>query len=158
MKFIYKNAQGIISYRELSQENEDEIYLKGICSLNGFRIFRKDRIIEVLSTSDGHQEKVQHYQKLHPYVAPDPNAPKRSFNPDLLDICFSGFKKADKDSIISKAKEYGFTVRSSITKGLCFLCTGNTPGQKKVKEANENDVMIINVEEFDKILEGKDII
>ncbi|WP_432786932.1 hypothetical protein AAEX37_00996 [Oligella sp. MSHR50489EDL] len=51
--FIYSDSEGNISKRKLDKlVEEDDIYFKGFQEDGGFRTFRKDRVIEVLTADE----------------------------------------------------------------------------------------------------------
>ncbi len=81
---------------------------------------------------------------------PNPNKGKEQ-------ICFSGFRPAEKDEIAKIAEEAGFKVVKSITKSLNFLCVGETPGPKKIEKAESQDVKILNAHQLILLLETGEI-
>ena len=57
--FIYQNAKGNVTGRVISDISETETYLQGFChQANGLRTFRKDRILEMLNSSEEIQSKL----------------------------------------------------------------------------------------------------
>jgi hypothetical protein len=59
--FVYRDVNGEITLRSVSDSDYDETYLYGWCSLrNDERNFRRDRILEVIVEGDGQLELAYH--------------------------------------------------------------------------------------------------
>ncbi|WP_413722746.1 BRCT domain-containing protein [Sodalis sp. RH24] len=152
--FIYINAKRIVRVFSLLQVSDSELHIQGICSQsNTLKTFRKDRIIEEFYTLDdalSRYETLDKSQYDH-YVT----SPKKK--PSLLEVCFTGFKKNDKDRLITLAEENKLLVRSSVTQNLQFLCCGYNAGPTKVTAARMKGVIILNEDEFGLMLETGEI-
>lgn len=150
--FIYQDARGNITAREITDISETEDYLQGYCHLaDDLRTFRKDRILEILGDNGDVELKLQHYIS----ISPPPKAPPRSHH--LLDVCFTGFKSEDKNRLQEMAESAGLIVRSSVTRNLNFLCCGYNAGPKKIEKARAQNVIALNEEQFIQLLETGEV-
>lgn len=162
--FIYVDSRGKISARAVIRVSESEDYIQGICLMDdAFRTFRKDRILENLQDEDQLQSRLEHWQ------APDKAdevssqlrlsgkgtvASRRSNKPnDALEVCFTGFKAADKDRLTAIANDARMTVRTSVTTALDFLCCGYNAGPKKIDKARHQGVVTLSEEQFVALVE-----
>ena len=66
----------------------------------------------------------------------------------LFEVCFTGFKKADKERLTTLATENKMFVRSSVTQNLQVLCCGYNAGPTKVTAARMKGVLILDEEQF----------
>jgi len=71
----------------------------------------------------------------------------------LNQICFTGFSASVKAELQEKAKQAQLQIVTRITKNLRYLCAGDNAGPAKMKEAIEKEVIIINKQQFLKIIE-----
>ncbi|GKX44543.1 hypothetical protein SOASR015_35770 [Pectobacterium carotovorum subsp. carotovorum] len=143
MSFVYINAQRVISAYSLSQVSESEEHFQGIChQSNQLKTFRKDRLIE---NCPSYKDAVKvanvtdksNYSHLF-----------QKSKVNLFEVCFTGFKKADKDRLVSLATENKMLVRSSVTQNLQVLCCGYNAGPTKVTAARMKGVLILDEEQF----------
>ena len=72
-----------------------------------------------------------------------------------VEVCFTGFTEAEKESIGAIAAAAGFLIRTGVSKNLAILCIGDEPGASKVTQAQEKDVEIITADEFIRRYGGK---
>lgn len=150
--FIYQDARGNITAREITDISETETYLQGYCHLaNDLRTFRKDRILELLGSDDDVESKVKYYISINP----PPKAPPKSHH--LVDVCFTGFKSDDKKRLQGMAESIEMVVRSSVTRNLNFLCCGYNAGPKKIEKARAQNVIALNEEQFIQLLETGEV-
>lgn len=150
--FIYRDAKKNVTIQTVSKISENEEYLQGFCTnVNGFRTYRKDRILEILEDLNIAEERLEYYLSINPPPLP-PIRPE-----DSLDVCFTGFKVDDKNRLIELSKESGFIVRSSVTKHLNFLCCGYNAGPAKIQKAREQGVIALTEEQFIKLIETGEI-
>ncbi|MCI5150143.1 MAG: hypothetical protein D3916_12265 [Candidatus Electrothrix sp. MAN1_4] len=149
-KFIYRNASGVISVREVLNISETEEYLQGYCvKANAFRTFRKDRVLENIGESSDVEERLQfHLANSHP---PQKQLSSHSY------ICFTGFKKSDKNKLIDLAKSHNMVIRTSVTYDLDFLCCGYNAGPKKIEKARHHGVIILSESQFKTMLKTGEI-
>ncbi|WP_323667116.1 hypothetical protein [Pectobacterium punjabense] len=143
MSFVYINAQRIISAYSLFKVSESEGYFQGIChQSNQLKTFRKDRLIESCQTYED-AVKVANItdasKYLHLFQKPKVN---------FFEVCFTGFKKADKDRLVNLATENEMSVRSSVTQNLQVLCCGYNAGPTKVTAARMKGILILDEEQF----------
>ncbi|MCL6353622.1 hypothetical protein [Pectobacterium polaris] len=143
MSFVYINAQRVISAYYLSQVSESEEHFQGICHRsNQLKTFRKDRLIKnFLSYEEALKVAIatDASQYLHLFQKPKAN---------FFEVCFTGFKKGDKDRLVSLAIENKMSVRSSVTQNLQVLCCGYNAGPTKVTAARMKGVLILDEEQF----------
>ena len=59
---------------------------------------------------------------------------------DKFEVCFTGFKKSEKDELIDLAKANNMFIRTTVTKKLGLLVCGYNAGPAKIKMANEDGV------------------
>ncbi|KAB7769374.1 BRCT domain-containing protein [Xanthomonas maliensis] len=69
-----------------------------------------------------------------------------------LEICFTGFTDAEKSELAEMAKSNGLTVVTKVTKDCWILCAGAAAGAKKIEEATQRNVRILERHQFEKFL------
>ena len=57
-----------------------------------------------------------------------------------FEVCFTGFKKSEKDELIDLAKANNMFLRTTVTKKLGLLVCGYNAGPAKIKMANEDGI------------------
>lgn len=155
--FVYINARGVIAAYELTNVKRSGEYVQGYCPTeNGFRTFRKDRVIAYL---DSFADAVFYLNNTIPTLNIDKkdwikktqykytNLDKPSFN-NVFEVCFTGFKKTDKDRLKDSAISAGMIVRSDVTANLHILCCGYNAGPKKMEIATLKGTMVLTENEF----------
>ncbi|MCD4674967.1 MAG: hypothetical protein K8S18_03095 [Desulfobacula sp.] len=150
--FIYKDAIGKITARAVELAYETDQHLEGLClTAMEHRTFRKDRILEVIENIDDVEESLQYHI--------DTNPPPKTIvkQRDLLDICFTGFKKKEKQKLIKSAKDFGFKIRKAVTDNLDILCCGYNAGPKKIEKAKSQGTLVLNEVQFHSIIETGEI-
>ncbi|MGL5005823.1 hypothetical protein [Plesiomonas sp.] len=141
MHFVYINAQGCIAAHSIENVSHSESYTQGICKkTHSIKTFRNDRVLKQYSSSE---QATQECNKFHPENYSH-LIKKSESKPKTFDVCFTGFKKADKDRLIGIGIARGLTIRSSVTQNLQMLCCGYNAGPSKVTAARMNGVIIIN--------------
>ena len=65
-----------------------------------------------------------------------------------IEICFTGFSPNEKSALTKIAEENNFHIAKSITVNLNFLCCGENAGPSKIKKADEQNVILLNADEF----------
>lgn len=152
MHFVYINAHGCIAAHSIENISHSESHTQGICkNTHSIKTFRNDRILKQCSSSEQaiqecstfHLEDYSHLIK----------APKLS----TFDICFTGFKKIDKDRLIEIASAQGLTVRGSVTQNLQILCCGYNAGPSKVTAARMKGIVVMNECDFTQFIETGEI-
>lgn len=160
-KFIYIDARGLVSYRDVVNISESEEYYQGHCIVaNALRTFRKDRVLEEISNEADAEERLQFHIENSP--PPQTKSPSRSYTRRINysgapEICFTGFKKADKLKLAEIAESAGMFVRDSVTKQLEFLCCGYNAGPKKIEKSRHQGAIILNGNQFHALLETGEI-
>lgn len=146
MHFVYINAKGQVSAQSICNVSHSAEHVQGICNvIKQLRTFRKDRVIKLVETADAASTflmTVKESDYSHIQLS-RPKAQKVTF-----DVCFTGFKKADKDRLIECANANGMTVRSSVTQNLQLLCCGYNAGPTKVTAARMKGVVILDENQF----------
>lgn len=157
LRFLYRDAKGDETERELIQWSETSLYIQGRSTQDTFpKTFKKDRIIEFLSGTE----------HLLNEAAPPPPLPK--VTPDQLaraaalaerkipilpsggqnQILFTGFSAASRADLEAKAVQFGLKVMKTPGKHLTFLCYGENAGPSKVEKALDAGSFIIDADEF----------
>ena len=67
-------------------------------------------------------------------------------------ICFTGFRPAEKEALQSKAEAAEMKVVKSVSKKLTYLCIGPNAGPKKMEKAREQGVTILTVDQFESLI------
>lgn len=158
--FVYINAKGVIAAYELANVKYNGDYIQGYCPTEGaFRTFRKDRFIKFL---DSFEDAIEYLNKVVPTLDINKNEwvktksrhhydsfnlKKPDFN-DTFEVCFTGFKKTDKDRLKDSAISAGMIVRSDVTANLHILCCGYNAGPKKMEIATLKGTMVLTENEF----------
>jgi NAD-dependent DNA ligase len=156
--FIYRDAEGHVTVRTVTDAVESGSYLQGYCSESGgYRTFRRDRILEFLSPESDIQARLENQKFLSPVpVQREKRIIVRNDN-DALEVCFTGFEDCEKSRFIEIAKENGLFVRTSVSVGLNILCCGSTPGPAKIKKARTQGALILSSQQFLKLIETGEI-
>ncbi|EMO5615840.1 hypothetical protein ACV8MQ_08280 [Klebsiella pneumoniae] len=154
MHFVYINANARIGAHSISNVSHSDNYIQGICqSAHSIRTFRKDRILKECTSAD---EAEQACQSLLPenYIHLTKETKPKALT---FDVCFTGFKKADKERLIDVAGTHNLTIRSSVTQNLQMLCCGYNAGPTKVNAARMKGTVIIDEAGFMHFLETGEI-
>ncbi|EKO3973975.1 hypothetical protein FNO25_001962 [Vibrio fluvialis] len=162
MDFIctYVNSSGVGSVQHLTNAKLDDEdhphYVQGFCvQANHPKTLRYDRVVQVFDSFDDAKSTFgdENY-KLPQYNKAPSN---RYSSPETMDVCFTGFSKADKDSLTQLAENNSMFVRSSVTKHLDILCYGYNAGPTKLTKALEQGVFILNKEQFEVMVETGEV-
>ncbi|HGT9291347.1 TPA: hypothetical protein ACM21U_004053 [Enterobacter kobei] len=154
MHFVYINANARIGAHSISNVSHSDSHIQGICqSAHSIRTFRKDRILQEFSSADEAQLSCQsllpeNYLHLTKVIKPKTLT---------FDVCFTGFKKSDKERLIEVAEANSLTVRSSVTQNLQMLCCGYNAGPSKVNAARMKGTIVIDEESFVHFIETGEI-
>lgn len=150
IRFIYKNLSNEIKEQTVGVAKVFTHHISGQdLNANRYKVYRKERIIEYLDNSE--EILAQYPVEPSKYVTPRSSAGKGRHNPNnLLEVCFTGFRKADKERLIKLAKESRLYVVQDVTINLGILVCGYNAGPKKIERAlnSANQVEIMNEEEF----------
>ncbi|NOH82820.1 hypothetical protein F0249_03280 [Vibrio sp. 03-59-1] len=144
-------------------KNDEPTHIQGWCLRNGSpRTLRADHILAV---HDSIQEAETYFKEAEAKLTDagfefetgrSKNANRYS-SPETLDICFTGFKKSDKEELIALAKIHDMQVRGEVTKHLDILCYGYNAGPKKLEKAMSQGVMILNKLQLEAMIETGEI-
>ncbi len=143
--------------------NDEPVHIQGWCAINGSpRTLRFDHVLEFHDTpaeAEAYFEyaKIKLTQEGFQFETKRSSGASRYSSPETMDICFTGFKKSDKELLVTLAKENGMSVRGEVTKHLDILCYGYNAGPKKLEKALEQGVMILNRHQFENLLETGEV-
>ncbi|WP_157725642.1 BRCT domain-containing protein [Vitreoscilla filiformis] len=114
------------------------------------RTFRKDRVLEYIDDNINVEARLSyHISNNPPPIEKERKTVFRKANDSgKLEICFTGFKQADKDRLTSLAEANNFFIRPSVTKNLHFLCCGYNAGPSKIEKSRHQGVMILSEDQF----------
>ncbi len=169
IRFIYRDADGNISYRDIANVSKTEEYVQGYCTqTNGFRTFRKNRVLEYIDEETDVDDRLNYHIASQPL--PEKQSPKRSKERSLRnssprlsntfnapEICFTGFKKEDKVRLAELAELSGMFVCASVTSQLVYLCCGYNAGPKKIEKSRYQGSIILSESQFLELLETGEI-
>lgn len=137
LRFIYCTARGEVTERRVSNAKSNENYVTGYCHLRKSpKTFSIHRITDKNQNFSG--------TLLEEAIRNLPPIEQKSNNPNGAAICFTGYKKNDKNTLKELADEKGFYVTSGVIQHLDFLSCGPTAGPSKIKKAKELEVTILN--------------
>jgi len=150
--FVYINAKKQVNAYSLINVSESEEHFQGVCSKsNQLKTFRKDRVIKECSSYElalvdlSEHKGIEHLSFL------------RKPKANLFEVCFTGFKKDDKERLISLATDNKMSVRASVTQNLQVLCCGYNAGPKKVDAARMKGVVILDENQFQLLVETGEV-
>ncbi len=144
--FMYEDAEGNLSTREVRPIIDDGVYLKGFCYAAGEqRTFRRDRILTVISG--------EHLLRSATPMNPQP----RRQAPKAIEILFTGFSEDDRQDLELDAELNDMRVRKSVTRNLTFVCAGPNAGPRKLAEARAQGCQILSEDEFHHLLETGEV-
>ncbi|WP_199637245.1 BRCT domain-containing protein [Serratia sp. PAMC26656] len=63
-------------------------------------------------------------------------------------ICFTGFSKNKKSELTNIALSLGYSVSKDVTKGLDYLCCGDSAGPSKINKAKQNNSALLSEVDF----------
>ncbi|MEY4767957.1 MAG: hypothetical protein RL637_596 [Pseudomonadota bacterium] len=89
---------------------------------------------------------------------PKSNKPilKRDAN-TIDEICFTGFKSADKQRLTKIAIAANMLVRKEVSTNLKYLCCGYNAGPKKLEIAREKNILTLSESQFINLIETGEI-
>ena len=158
--FIYRDARGNITAREVTNISETDDYIQCLClKANALRTFRKDRVLEYLDSSKTKiSERLTYHIANNPEPMPKGAGSARKINTTgSLEVCFTGFKKVDKEQLTALAESENIFVRASVTKNLDFLCCGYNAGPSKIEKSRHQGVVVLSESQFRNMLETGEI-
>jgi NAD-dependent DNA ligase len=150
--FVYVNAKKQVNAYTLYNVSESEEHFQGVCNKsNQLKTFRKDRIVKDCSSYDLALVDLSEYKGIE--LQAFSKKPKLN----LFEVCFTGFKKDDKERLISLATDNKMSVRASVTQNLQILCCGYNAGPKKVDSARMKGVVILDEKQFELLVETGEV-
>lgn len=160
----YVDAEGVQSTRRVIFRRHDNERFDAFClKRRALRTFRYDRLIAIADAvgkpialqqwiSDKSSKRIKQQT---------PTAPKvRAAQPsDTMVVLFTGFAKADLQDLQELAEDNGLKVSAArkITKSTDYLVAGNRAGPKKLQDADEMGIPVLNKEQFYTMLETGEI-
>jgi NAD-dependent DNA ligase len=119
-----------------------------------------DRVTAILlAKSDLTAEKIgqmpdrEAWQWLYKHFPPKTRKHKKSFR----EICFTGFSASARKRLETEAESVHLEVVKSVTKSLRYLVTGPNAGPAKLEKAKDQEVVLMNEEQFHNMLETGDL-
>ncbi len=150
IRFIYKNLSNEVKEHTLGVAKVFTHHFSGQDLIaNRYKVYRKDRVVEYLDNA----EEVLALYPIEPFKSPSGGG-TTGINPhnpgNLLEVCFTGFRKADKERLTKLAQENRLYVARDVTVNLGILVCGYNAGPKKIERAvnSAQKVEIMNEEEF----------
>ncbi|PKO49029.1 MAG: hypothetical protein CVU31_02605 [Betaproteobacteria bacterium HGW-Betaproteobacteria-4] len=172
IEFDYRNAQGADSHRRVDVEAVDREYFQGHChKADATRTFVIGRVRgKVLDRETGELLAPKAWAaaaRRHPLNDPGSISVGRDDDEDegfdgidaeadvgMIEVCFTGFSKADKLRLEGMAHSADMLVRQSVTEGLTHLVAGKNAGPKKLERAEEVGAEVIDEAEFYVLFSG----
>ncbi|WP_075989882.1 hypothetical protein [Vibrio fluvialis] len=157
---IYVNSAGNASAQHLTSAKFDNPetprYVQGFSHHHEHPVtLRYDRIVQVFECYEEAEEGLISLNESLPKYPPAPSS--KLSGSHTTDICFTGFKKSDKESLIAIANEANMIVRKDVVKNLDYLCYGFNAGPKKLEKALEQGVFILNQTQFKTMIETGEV-
>lgn len=154
--FVYINGNARIGAHSLINISRSEHHIQGICTKShSVKTYRLDRILKEYGSAEEASGSCDSFNSdSYSHLV---SKSKTSLKKQTFDICFTGFKKADKERLIAVASENELTVRDSVTKNLQILCCGYNAGPSKVNAARMKGTVIIDESGFSHFIETGEI-
>ncbi len=161
---VYRNARGeggvqhIIELQTKKANTNDYHYFIGWSVLQDkVKTLRSDRVLQTFNTAE-EAELALSKMDIPLSTHREDYEPKYHISrPDAFDICFTGFKKADKEELTKLAQDNDINICKSITLHLDMLCYGYNAGPIKLRKAMNKGIFIVNREQFENFLETGEI-
>lgn len=145
--FHYVNAKGEISAQSIVNVIEKDDFFQGYSlTRKAFRTFKKDRVLKMFTTEESMNAEEIPEKAPHAF-SERPHTKSKTTNTGL-EICFTGFKQADKARLTAIAKEHHLAVKGDISANLYFLCIGENKGWRKIQKATERNSLIVSEAQF----------
>ena len=140
MFLIYKNIYNEVKAYAVETIAQDEDYLDIFdIEADRFKTFKKTNILSTEETIDIAKFKAKLLQKDFEIIARKKRSLKTKTGNQKgnLEVCFTGFSKAEKIELIKYTVDNDLIHRKSITQKLGLLVCGKTAGWKKIETANK---------------------
>jgi len=159
MNIVYRNRYNEVKAYSLKLVRESEDRFDAAQTDTGqIKTFIKENILaDSFASFDSADKEAKILQKNYELNFPQrmPSRDGRNNKDGKFEVCFTGFRKADKEHLEAMAEEANFKVRSKPTKGLGLLVCGYNAGPSKVDEAIRMSVPVVNeIEGFIDYLEN----
>jgi NAD-dependent DNA ligase len=83
---------------------------------------------------------------------------KAEMAPKRQQICFTGFSTRERAELEAQAESLlDMEIKSSVTRGLLYLCIGPDAGPAKVAKAQEQGVTVLSREQFSALCETGEV-
>ncbi|APF80451.1 TPA: hypothetical protein I7F36_000858 [Vibrio cholerae] len=154
--FAYVNQYGEASVQILRNIKQQKRmpFLQGWCiNHHAPRTLHHHRILGEFKTVE--EAEIYLKENAKHFVVVEPTYP--ASEQDSLQVCFTGFNKLDKAALKELAANNNMIVRKEVTVYLDILCYGINAGPKKLEKAMEQGVMILNREQFEKMIETGEV-
>ena len=151
---VYFNAKGVLNKFHIVNISTTDEHIQGISLPERlFKTFRKDRVLAQYSNNNELENADISSFDTHGLSV---NNPKPRVT-DKLEICFTGFSKADKTNLEMIAVNHKFIVKKDVTKSLAFLCCGYNAGPTKKEKARNNGALAITEDQFNSLINTGEI-
>ena len=159
MNIVYRNRYNEVKAYSLKLVRESEDRFDAAQTDTGqIKTFIKENILaDSFASFDSADKEAKILQKNYELNFPQRMTSRDGWNnkDGKFEVCFTGFRKADKEHLEAMAEEANFKVRSKPTKGLGLLVCGYNAGPSKVAEAIRMSVPVVNeIEGFIDYLEN----
>lgn len=158
--FLYENAQGEISNREVIIDKVGTSHFAGLCKLKlEDRMFRFDRIIGLATLTESGEEILPRKLRnlLRGYTQSELRRSKQAAAKIAPEILFTGFKKDRRAELEAIAQAAGMVIRKNVTTQLDFLCAGSNAGPTKLAEARERGTQVLDEQQLLQMLETGEV-
>ncbi|MDH2998091.1 hypothetical protein A1D22_09405 [Pasteurellaceae bacterium LFhippo2] len=154
IQFWYTDFEGNFTLRNVDVRSLNGEYLEAYChdkeDMRTFRVERIDNEIIDLSTGEvlSKEQWLENHGIYHIVKRNKSYQSNSSYDDFSEEICFTGFKKADRERLERLAILNDYVVRKSVTINLDYLVCGSNAGPTKLAQAESQGVSIIDEEEF----------
>lgn len=141
--FIFRNAIGNITYREVVDPKEGEDYIQGFCiGAEDLSTFRKDRILEFFIDRPVADARLNYFQRVLPKHERSLSKNRKRNTTKALEICSTRLKAQGKEGLVAFAEAGELVVRSSVISRLNIHCGTYKTGPKKLSRAKNQKVIV----------------
>ncbi|MFG6136652.1 WYL domain-containing protein [Halomonas sp. B23F22_10] len=143
LRFVYEDANGNTSTREVTDFSDDGVYIEGFChSRRAVRTFRRDRVVEYLEGEELLVPMIDASEFVDESFADRPG----------MEILFTGFSEDERFDLEADAEDAGLVVRKTVTKNLMFVCAGPRAGSSKLAKARGQGCMFLDRSQLNRML------
>lgn len=143
--FTYEHHDGSLGVRRVVDWIDHPTYIFGYCAATGDpKSFSKMRIVEWCHDPIGVHDPYVRLRAESEAAKAAAIAARKIRRPDIL---FTGFLKAHRAELESRAQESGLIVRKVVTRDLTVLVAGPNAGWAKLKKASQMGSAIISADD-----------